>query len=316
MAFRRSRTAPYHFMRFFVAITDSDWFEYLSVLKPDEVNFWQPSGSSQFQALQPGEPLLFKLHSPQNYIVGGGFFSHFSLLPFTFAWEVYLQKNGASSLPEMQARIEKYRRAPLSSAKDETIGCILLQQPFFLERADWIPVPDWPKSIVRGKSFGTGGDGALLWKKVQEQMTAPLQLEEDLSDVPKYGSPQVVLPRLGQAAFRIIVADNYGRRCAVTSSHILHVLDAAHIRPYARGGSHSPTNGVLFRQDVHTLFDRGYLTISPDYHLEVSKRIKEEFDNGAEYYALHGKAVHLPADDLALPSRTGLQWHNENVFKA
>jgi putative restriction endonuclease len=30
-------------MRLFVAITDSDWFDYLSELRPDEVNFWQPS---------------------------------------------------------------------------------------------------------------------------------------------------------------------------------------------------------------------------------------------------------------------------------
>jgi len=72
-------------MRFFVAITDFDWFTYLSAQKPDEVNFWQPSGKNQFRALQPGEPLLFKLHSPRNYIVGGGFFSHFAILPLNFA---------------------------------------------------------------------------------------------------------------------------------------------------------------------------------------------------------------------------------------
>ena len=63
-------------MRIFVAITDSDWFSYLSKLRPDEINFWEPSASSSFRALSPGEPLLFKLHSPNDYIVGGGFFSH------------------------------------------------------------------------------------------------------------------------------------------------------------------------------------------------------------------------------------------------
>ena len=32
-------------MRFFVGITDRDWFDFLSRLKGlDEVNFWQPSG--------------------------------------------------------------------------------------------------------------------------------------------------------------------------------------------------------------------------------------------------------------------------------
>ena len=40
----------------------------------DEVNFWQPGSNTQFRALSPGELLLFKLHSPDNFIVGGGVF--------------------------------------------------------------------------------------------------------------------------------------------------------------------------------------------------------------------------------------------------
>lgn len=56
-------------MRFFVGITDRGWFDFLSHLDGlDEVNFWQPSGNQQFRALQPGEPFLFKLHSPDDYI--------------------------------------------------------------------------------------------------------------------------------------------------------------------------------------------------------------------------------------------------------
>ena len=63
-------------MKIWVGVTDGDWFSYLRAHAPDEVNFWQPSGSKQFKVLQPGEPFLFKLHSPQNYIVGGGFDRH------------------------------------------------------------------------------------------------------------------------------------------------------------------------------------------------------------------------------------------------
>lgn len=59
-------------MRFFVAITDSDWFNYLSELNPDEVNFWKPSGAKSFHSLSLGEPLLFKLHSPNDLTVESG----------------------------------------------------------------------------------------------------------------------------------------------------------------------------------------------------------------------------------------------------
>lgn len=131
----------------------------------------------------------------------------------------------------------------------------------------------------------------------------------------KYGKPQVVLPRLGQGAFRVIVADTYQRSCAVTSSHILHILEAAHIRPYAQGGTHSPANGLLLRQDVHTLFDRGYMTVTPEYRLEVSRQIKEEFNNGVEYYALQGKQIHMPLVEQYRPSAEALAWRNERVFR-
>jgi putative restriction endonuclease len=57
----------------YVGMTDYNWYQYLRSIKPDEVNFWQPKDTRFFRALEPGELFLFKLHSPRNYIVGGGF---------------------------------------------------------------------------------------------------------------------------------------------------------------------------------------------------------------------------------------------------
>lgn len=52
----------------------------------------------------------FKLHSPNNYIVGGGFFLKFSMLPSSLAWEAFGTANGVSSLVELHERVFKYRR--------------------------------------------------------------------------------------------------------------------------------------------------------------------------------------------------------------
>ena len=306
-------------MKLYVAITDSDWFNYLSELRPDEVNFWQPSGSGSFHALSPGEPLLFKLHSPDDFIVGGGFFSHYSVLPASFAWPAFGQKNGAMTEIEMRRRIEQYRRVSPGAAPDYSIGRILLQSPFFFDREEWFPVTGWHRSIVRHKGYSTDEEvGHRLWADVQLRLQPrPVTpVEADLfADGPRFGQPHAVLPRLGQGAFRVIVTDVYKRKCALTTSHILHVLDAAHIRPYSAGGTHNPSNGLLLRQDIHTLFDRGYLTVTPDHAVEVSRRLKEEFDNGKEYYAFHGKRILLP-DNLAFrPSPDQLAWHNEHVYR-
>ncbi len=305
-------------MRFYVAITDFDWFSQLSAQKPDEVNFWQPSGNNQFRALSPGEPLLFKLHSPRNFIVGGGFFSHFSLSPLSLAWDAFGLKNGAITLDQMQDRVRRYRHHNATGG-EEIIGCILLQQPFFFAEPEWIQVSDWPRPTVRGKSYETQESrGAEIWAEVKARLTQPAPaLDESVeAQIAKYGKPQILLPRLGQGAFRMLIADTYARTCAFSSSHILHILDAAHIRPYSQGGTHSPTNGLLLRQDIHTLFDRGYITVTPEYKVEVSRRIKQEFDNGAEYYAIHGKAIHLPTLEQLRPSAEALTWHNENVFRS
>jgi len=114
-------------MRLYVAITDSDWFDYLAELRPVEANFWRPSGADSFHFLRSGEPLLFKLHSPNNFIVGGGFFSHYTVLPATFTWSAFAEKNGAKSESEMRRRIEKYRRVQSGSAPDYNVSSAVRQ---------------------------------------------------------------------------------------------------------------------------------------------------------------------------------------------
>ena len=93
-------------------------------------------------------------------------------------------------------------------------------------------------------------------------------------------------------------------------------LDAAHIRPYVEGGTHDVSNELLLRRDIHSLFDLGYVTVTPDYHFEVSKRIRQEFENGRAYYALNGNPVAVPGSIDLRPDRAALAWHNTEKFKA
>lgn len=66
---------------------------------------------------------------------------------------------------------------------------------------------------------------------------------------------------------------------------------------------------------MHTLFDRGYLTINEQYIIEVSRRIKEDYGNGKEYYAYHGKPLmSLPDNFEERPAKDFLLWHNENLY--
>jgi putative restriction endonuclease len=305
-------------MRAFVGVTDGDWFEMLSSIDGiDEVNFWQPGGNRRFKTLSFGELFLFKLHSPRNYIAGGGLFAHSSLLPVSLAWEAFGRKNGAETLEQMRARVEKYRRASSDPRADYTVGCILLEKPFFFDETDWIPVPrDWSRNIVQGKTYDLRAEpGLSLFRRVSERLQrTDVSRDSSLEQEPRYGDPRLYEPRLGQGSFRVLVTDAYERRCAVTRERTLPVLEAAHIVPYARGGMHDVENGLLLRSDLHTLFDRGYVTVDPELRLLVSKRIKEEFENGRDYYALHGRELSAPENPVWRPAARNLEWHNEDVY--
>jgi putative restriction endonuclease len=163
--------------------------------------------------------------------------------------------------------IEWYKHVEADTARDYSVGCILLQSPFFLTREEWFSGPDWHKPIVQEKGYTTDEEvGDQLWREAQvrlQSQAVPSQEAPETVEELRFGQPQTVLPRFGQGAFRVIVTDGHKRQCALIASHVLHVLDAAHIRPYSLGGPHIPSNGLL-RQDVHTLFDRGYLTGTPD----------------------------------------------------
>jgi putative restriction endonuclease len=304
-------------MQAFLAVTDNDWFDFLS-RQPDldEVNFWTPSGK-RLANFDVGQPVLFKLHSPLNFVVGGGFFAHFSLLPVSLAWDAFREKNGAASYDQMRARIEKYRRIAPNPREDYEVGCEILADPFFLSRDHWISVPeDFSRNIVRGKSYDIGtGAGKKLWDQVLEERALQRHSAAERPEQPMYGDLTLVRPRIGQGAFRVMVADRYQRRCAVTREKALPALEAAHIRPVADGGVHSVDNGMLLRADVHKLFDRGYVTVTPDHRFRVSRRLKDEYHNGEHYFQLQGRTIWVPRHLGDQPTRERLQWHNDTVFK-
>jgi hypothetical protein len=128
----------------------------------------------------------------------------------------------------------------------------------------------------------------------------------------RYGTPFLPRPRLGQRTFRTAATDSYERGCAVTGEHSLPALEAAHIKPYHKEGPHEVANGLLLRADLHRLLDKGYVTISPDLKLIVSRRLRTDFSNSRRYYPLDGTSVRPPRAARDQVNREYLQWHNKN----
>jgi putative restriction endonuclease len=93
-------------MRGYVAVTDTDWYEFLSA-RPEltEVNFWRPRSKNRFAALNPGEFFFFKLKAAEGNPVVGGIFADWEPSPLSVAWEFYREGNGAASLDELRRLI-------------------------------------------------------------------------------------------------------------------------------------------------------------------------------------------------------------------
>ena len=295
-------------VRLYIANTDRSWFDFLSKNQPlDEVNHWQPGGRLRFGALVAGELLVFRLKAPVNRIAGYGVFARSALLPISLAWSSFGLKNGQRDFESFKAAVFR-----LNPENHGTIGYRILTQPVFLPEDQWFEPPqDWPSNIQGGKRYSTDTDeGRDLWRRLVEASATTMRL--GFAEAPAmFGAPTLVRPRLGQGAFRVGVIEAYERRCAVTAEKTLPALEAAHIVPVGQQGMHQISNGLLLRRDLHALFDQHYITITPDKTVLVSKRIRAEFENGREYYAMHGKRIRNPKLPADAPSNEALRHHNE-----
>jgi putative restriction endonuclease len=312
-------------VRAYVGVTDWDWYEFLRARDATEVNFWQPSGGRRFGAIPQGAPFLFKTHySHGNRIVGAGFLSGWASLPMSRAWEFFGEGNGCATELEMRRRIGKYRGRLDDGRSDPEIGCIMLRDVRFFDPQEAPgPPPGWAANIVQGRSFELASpEGSHL----EEVLAALLRGHIDgTSDEPGsvagdvFGTPRLAPVRVGQAAFKALVQEAYGRRCAVTGDKIVPVLQAAHIRPVTAEGENRIDNGLLLRSDVHTLFDRGYLGVHPARKsLLVSPRLRADWGNGEEFYQIEqaGDPIAMPARSADRPHQEFLTWHADTVFLA
>ena len=155
-------------MKFVIAVTNVHWFEFLRTRAPqaNEVNFWGRGAVN----LERGTPWLFKLKG-HDVVCGGGFYTNSISLPLTVAWDMYGEQNGAASLHDFQSDTGR-------SLGDE-IACRTLAEPFFWERAQWLPKPPrWASSGIQSRKYydTADPDAAAYWALVAAQLPKKISL--------------------------------------------------------------------------------------------------------------------------------------------
>jgi putative restriction endonuclease len=95
--------------------------------------------------------------------------------------------------------------------------------------------------------------------------------------------------RRGAAAFRDKLITRYGPRCMISGCSVLALLEACHVGRYQGPDDNHPTNGLLLRSDLHTLFDLDLIGLNPaDMEVTIHDKLV-----GTEYEKYAGTRLML-----------------------
>jgi len=149
----------------------------------------------------------------------------------------------------------------------------------------------------------------------------PPSIHEDILDAIGMQWVQVPSPRRPRDPnFRDMILRVYEHRCAICGwdgmlGNTVLAIEAAHVRWHSAGGSDTAENGLCLCTFHHKAFDRGAITLSDDFSLQVSQHFRGS--RGIEEMVLQylGKTIRPPQFGEPLPSSTNLSWHRREVFR-
>ena len=141
--------------------------------------------------------------------------------------------------------------------------------------------------------------------------------ENELSDYAGETYDATVSVRLGQSFFRKAVLASYKNICCISGVSLPQLLIASHIVPwaYAKENRLNPSNGLCLSAIHDRAFDKGLITVTPDFKVYVSKKLRENSNNSQQMKLLiesDKKMITLP--EKFLPNKDFLDWHNKNIF--
>ncbi|MCA9041397.1 MAG: HNH endonuclease [Planctomycetaceae bacterium] len=196
-----------------------------------------------------------------------------------------------------------------------------------------------PEIIFSGRSGlkGASKTDRAMWNEMiddwenfaNESEKAVSQLEElFLDNQPKNlnienenyeGREQTVLSkqRIGQNFFRKAVLSSYNFKCCITGVSNPHFLIASHIVPWKSNPTIrlNPKNGLSLSVLHDKAFDTGFLTISDEYTVLVSKAITKSSDPFLSDTLLRYNKKPIVLPEKFFPDKSFLKFHRENIFE-
>jgi putative restriction endonuclease len=123
--------------------------------------------------------------------------------------------------------------------------------------------------------------------------------------------------RVNQGFFRSAVLAAYGSKCCITGIAVTDLLCASHIVPWSVDHKNrtNPRNGLCLNALHDRAFDRGLLTIGPDYKVRLSRLIRCSDDRGIEALLRPYDGTRISLPERFQPDLAFLQYHADNVYR-
>lgn len=128
----------------------------------------------------------------------------------------------------------------------------------------------------------------------------------------------LVKQRVNQSFFRSTILSSYNFKCCITGLSIPELLIASHIIPWSVNKVQrlNPKNGLCLNAIHDKAFDKGFITVTPEYKIKVSKEFgiyKNEKVVIDFFTKFENQKINLP--DKFLPSKEFLDYHHQIIFK-
>lgn len=128
----------------------------------------------------------------------------------------------------------------------------------------------------------------------------------------------VVKQRVNQSFFRSTVLSSYYFKCCITGLSIPDFLVASHIIPWSKNTEQrlNPRNGLCLNSIHDKAFDRGFITITPDFNIRVSRVFSDfEKEKAVQDFFTKYENHKIKLPDKFLPTKEFLDYHYHNIFK-
>lgn len=143
--------------------------------------------------------------------------------------------------------------------------------------------------------------------------------EINIDDIPMGKEREAIIKqRVNQSFFRSTILSSYNLRCCITGLSIPDLLVASHIIPWSKDDKNrlNPHNGLCLNSIHDKAFDKGFITITTDYRIKVSKYFNDfKKDNAVTELFLRYDNQSIILPDKFSPTKEFLDYHQNNIFK-